>query len=310
MGKKILQRLLYAGMVLLFLSLATFLLLQASPVDPVALRFAQMGTPIDPELAQEIRSNLGLDAPLPWQYWHWLTRLLQGDWGYSLTYGEPVFSLICVAAPQTARLAFGALCVALIITLPLATLAFYAQGRIGDFIVRVFSLLSISIPTFWLSLLLLLIFGVKLHWISIANGTNWQGMILPSIALGIWLAGLYIRRLRTALLEEAGKGYAQSARLLGVGERHVFLRNLLPNASLVLLPMLGISVGNILCGSAVIETIFGWHGMGEMMTTAILARDYALMQAYALWGGMAYILSNALADVLLLYLDPRRRKKL
>lgn len=147
--------------------------------------------------------------------------------------------------------------------------------------------------------------------ILVKNGTSntspsRAGVSTSCAALALWLAGLYIRRIRSALLEEAGKNYVLGARTLGLSERTVLWKYIMPNALMTLLPMLGITMGNIMGGSAVIETIFGWRGMGQLMTTAILARDYQLMQAYVLWGAGVFVAANFVADVLTLWLDPRR----
>jgi len=150
------------------------------------------------------------------------------------------------------------------------------------------------------------VLSVKLRLIPVVATDDLRGMILPSAALALWLAGLYIRRVRSALLEEAGKNYVLGARTLGLSERTVLWKYIMPNALMTLLPMLGITMGNIMGGSAVIETIFGWRGMGQLMTTAILARDYQLMQAYVLWGAGVFVTANFIADVLSLWLDPRR----
>lgn len=306
MARAILRRLLHMAVVLLAMTGGTFLLMRLSPVDPVALHFVAMGTPADPVLAAQIRAELGLDDPLIVQYVRWLGELFTGDMGYSIAFGSPVAVLIKEALPRTLELAALASFMALAVTLPLGILAYRRHGSRVDEAIRIVSFLGISLPTFWVGLLLILIFSVKLRLIPVVATDDLRGMILPSTALALWLAGLYIRRIRSALLEEAGKNYVLGARTLGLSERTVLWKYIMPNALITLLPMLGITMGNIMGGSAVIETIFGWRGMGQLMTTAILARDYQLMQAYVLWGAGVFVAANFVADVLTLWLDPRR----
>ena len=306
MARAILRRLLHMAVVLLAMTGGTFLLMRLSPVDPVALHFVAMGTPADPVLAAQIRAELGLDDPLIVQYVRWLGGLFTGDMGYSIAFGLPVAVLIKEALPRTLELAALASFMALAVTLPLGILAYRRHGARVDEAIRIVSFLGISLPTFWVGLLLILIFSVKLRLIPVVATDDLRGMILPSTALALWLAGLYIRRIRSALLEEAGKNYVLGARTLGLSERTVLWKYIMPNALMTLLPMLGITMGNIMGGSAVIETIFGWRGMGQLMTAAILARDYQLMQAYVLWGAGVFVAANFVADVLSLWLDPRR----
>ena len=306
MARAILRRLLHMVVVLLAMTGGTFLLMRLSPVDPVALHFVAMGTPADPALAAQIRAELGLDDPLVVQYVRWLGGLFTGDMGYSIAFGSPVAVLIKEALPRTLELAALSSLMALAVTLPLGILAYRRHGSRVDEAIRIVSFLGISLPTFWVGLLLILIFSVKLRLIPVVATDDLRGMILPSAALALWLAGLYIRRIRSALLEEAGKNYVLGARTLGLSERTVLWKYIMPNALMTLLPMLGITMGNIMGGSAVIETIFGWRGMGRLMTTAILARDYQLMQAYVLWGAGVFVAANFVADVLTLWLDPRR----
>ena len=306
MVQAILRRLLHMAAVLLAMTGGTFLLMRLSPVDPVALHFVAMGTPADPVLAAQIRAELGLDDPLIVQYVRWLGGLFTGDMGYSIAFGSPVAVLIKEALPRTLELAALASFMALAVTLPLGILAYRRHGSRVDEAIRIVSFLGISLPTLWVGLLLILIFSVKLRLIPVVSTDDLRGMILPSAALALWLAGLYIRRIRSALLEEAGKNYVLGARTLGLSERTVLWKYIMPNALMTLLPMLGITMGNIMGGSAVIETIFGWRGMGQLMTTAILARDYQLMQAYVLWGAGVFVAANFVADVLSLWLDPRR----
>ena len=305
----ILRRLCSMLVVLLVMTGGTFLLMQLSPVDPVALHFVMMGVPADPQLVAEFRAELGLDQPLIVPYVHWLRGILSGDLGYSIAYGVPVADLVRDALPRTLELAGLSVLFAAVIVFPLGLLAFYRHGKWADHAVRIISFLGISLPTFWVGLLLILLFSVHLRLVPVTATDGLRSMVLPAVSLAVWIAGLYIRRLRNALLEEGGKNYVMGAQALGLPKRIVLWRYIMPNALTGLVPMIGITLGNILGGSAVIETIFGWRGMGQLMTTAILARDYQLMQAYVLWGAGIFVVMNFIADLLCLFLDPRRMQE-
>ena len=305
----ILRRFVSMLIVLLAMTGGTFVLMQLSPVDPVALHFVMMGVPADPQLVAEFRAELGLDQPLIVQYAHWLCGILSGDLGYSIAYGVPVADLVREALPRTLALAGLSVLFAAVAAIPLGLLAFYRHGTWIDHAARILSFLGISLPTFWVGLLLILLFSVHLRLVPVTATDGLRGMILPAAALAIWIAGLYIRRLRNALLEEHGKNYVVGAHALGLPAHVVLWRYIMPNALTGLVPMLGLTLGNILGGSAVIETIFGWRGMGQLMTTAILAQDYQLMQAYILWGTGIFVVMNFIADLICLRLDPRRMQE-
>ena len=305
----ILRRFVSMLVVLFAMTGGTFVLMQLSPVDPVALHFVMMGVSADPQLVAEFRAELGLDQPLIVQYAHWLCGILSGDLGYSIAYGVPVADLVREALPRTLALAGLSVLFAAVAAIPLGLLAFYRHGTWIDHAARILSFLGISLPTFWVGLLLILLFSVHLRLVPVTATDGLRGMILPAAALAIWIAGLYIRRLRNALLEEHGKNYVVGAHALGLPAHVVLWRYIMPNALTGLVPMLGLTLGNILGGSAVIETIFGWRGMGQLMTTAILAQDYQLMQAYILWGTGIFVVMNFIADLICLRLDPRRMQE-
>lgn len=295
-------------LILLGLTWVTFLLMYLSPSDPVKIQLAGQGIPPDPAVIAQLRHEWGLDRPFMMQYLYWIGGVLQGNLGYSIKYGVPVASLISEAVPRTMALAGCSLALAFLMTVPLSLAAFRGRNRFWDYAVRLFSFISISMPTFWLGLLLIYFFSVRLHWIPV-DTTGPGGLILPSVTLAVWLSGLYIRRLRSALLEEYRKNYITGARALGLPGSVVLWKYLIPNSLPGVITMLGMTAGNLLGGAAVAETIFGWRGMGELMTEAIMARDYQLMQAYILWGAGIFVVMNFAADCLCLYLDPRREQE-
>ena len=226
----ILRRFVSMMVVLLAMTGGTFVLMQLSPVDPVALHFVMMGVPADPQLVAEFRAELGLDQPLIVQYAHWLCGILSGDLGYSIAYGVPVADLVREALPRTLALAGLSVLFAAVAAIPLGLLAFYRHGTWIDHAARILSFLGISLPTFWVGLLLILLFSVHLRLVPVTATDGLRGMILPAAALAIWIAGLYIRRLRNALLEEHGKNYVVGAHALGLPAHVVLWRYIMPNA--------------------------------------------------------------------------------
>mgnify|MGYP000852220449 FL=1 len=308
MKSGIMRRLLSLVLNLFIASILSFGILHLSPIDPVTLHMEQMGLSPSPELVAELRHKYALDEPIPVQYEIWLRGVWQGDLGYSIVFHTPVAELLAQAIPLTVQLAASAFFVSVLITLPLGLLAFFFRNRWVDRFIRFLSFGAIAIPTFWLSLLLIFLFAVKLGCLPVA-ATGAQGLILPTAALSIWMSGLYIRRLRTALLEEYQKEYIVGARALGLGRWKILFYYLIPNALPGLISMMGLTVGGLLGGSVVIESIFGWRGMGALMVEAITQHDYHLMQGYVLWGAGMFILANLAADILCYLLDPRQHEK-
>lgn len=302
------RRVIHMVVTLILLTLLTFFLLNLSPVDPVEMQLLRQGVAPDPSLIASMREQYGLDQPVYIQYIRWLLGLFHGDFGYSLAFSQPVSVLVGSAIPKTAALAFSSLLLSILVTVPLAFAAFHYYRRLPDLVIRILTFVGLAIPTFWLSLLLIYFFAVKLQLLPV-NARGAQGMILPTVALSVWMCGRYIRRLRGALLEEYRKNYILGARTLGLPRSMIWRKYLLPNALPGVISMLGLTMGNILGGSAVIETIFGWRGMGELMVDAILNNDYILMQSYILWGAGIFILVNLISDLLCLYLSPEAREK-
>lgn len=235
-----------------------------------------------------------------------MKNLLSGDLGYSLLFSMPVSTLLADAIPNTIRLSVCAMILSIVISVPLAIAAFRFHGRPLDLVIRFGSFFGITIPTFWLALILIYVVSVKLSLLPM-NTSGMEGLILPSAALAVYYVGLYVRRLRGALLEEHMKDYITGARALGLSDRVILWRYLMPNALPNVLTMLGISLGNLLGGTVVIESIFGWRGMGFLMVEAIKNNDFTLMQAYVLWGSGVFIVVNLVMDILCLWLNPQVR---
>ena len=290
MARILLRRLLMMLVILFLLSVITFLLMHTSDSDPVKLYMIRSGIIPTPELIAEVRVRYGLDEPIWVQYFVWLRDLLSGDLGYSLLFSMPVATLLADAIPNTILLAVSAMGLSIAISLPLAVLAFRFYARPLDLVIRFGSFFGITIPTIWLSLIFIYIF-------------------LPSLVLSVYYMGLYVRRLRGALLEEHRKNYVTGARALGLSDSRILWRYIMPNALPNIITMFGLSFGSLLGGTVIIEAIFGWRGMGFLMVEAIKNNDFTLMQAYVLWGAGIFILVNLAADILCLWLNPEVREQ-
>ena len=308
MGHIVVRRLLMMLVILFLLSVITFILMHTSPSDPVQLYMTRSGLVPSPELIAEIRAQYGLDEPIWVQYFVWIRDLLSGDLGYSLLFGMPVAVLLADAIPNTILLTVSAMALSIVISVPLAILAFKFHDRPLDLVIRFGSFFGITIPTFWLALILIYIFSVQLRLIPV-HASGMTALILPSAALAFYYVGLYVRRLRGALLEEHLKDYVTGARALGLSDRVILWQYIMPNALPNVITMFGLSLGNLLGGTVIIEAIFGWRGMGFLMVEAIKNNDFTLMQAYVLWGSGIFIFVNLAADLLCLWLNPQVREQ-
>ena len=303
----ILQRLASIVGILLVVTIGTFVLIKLSPIDPVSMKFNLLGATPDPVVVAQIREQLGLNDPWWQQYLRWLGQIVQGDFGESILYALPVATILGGALPNTLGLVSLSLVMGIVVTIPLGMLSAKYQDSWIDHGVRLVTFLALAIPSFWVGLLLLYLFGVKLQLVSVTNTTGFSAYVLPAVTLALWICGLYIRRLRNAILEVSRQPFVQGARALGLPEWMVYTRYIFPHVGLMLLPMMGVTMGAMLGGSAVIETVFAIKGIGYMMVQGIMARDYVLMQGYIIWITMVFIVINIIIDVLSVWLNPKRR---
>ena len=219
----------------------------------------------------------------------------------------PVTTLLKGALPNTLGLVSLALVMGVAVTIPLGIVSAKYQDSWIDHGIRLVTFLALAIPGFWVGLLLLYLFGVKLQLVSVTNTNGFSAYVLPAVTLALWICGLYIRRLRNAILEVSRQPFVQGARALGLPEWMVYTRYIFPHVGLMLLPMMGVTMGAMLGGSAVIETVFSIKGIGYMMVQGIMARDYILMQGYIIWITLVFIVINIIIDVLSVWLNPKRR---
>ena len=307
MVRYILKRLLQLVVVLLGVTFLTFMITQATPSDAAEMKYVSMGMMPSTELLEKTREEMGLNDPVLIQYGRWLGNVLHGDLGESSKFGESVWTQMTRKLPMTLKLAGVSLIVVIVFSFPLGILSAVKKNKVADYMIRFLSFFGVSMPNFWLALLLMYIFAVRLGWFKVVSTNSVQGMILPVATLTIPMISSYARQIRAALLEELNANYVIGARARGIPERRIIWGHVLPNAILPIVTLLGLSVGHLLGGAAIIETIFSWQGIGNMVVEAIRVRDYPLIQGYVIWMAIIYVTVNLIVDISYRLLDPQIR---
>lgn len=308
--KQLLYRLGQIVLVLLGISFITFALVMLSPGDPVRQMIAgNEDIIVSQQEIDALRAELGLDKPFVFQYLDWLGRALRGNLGFSYMVKKPVVEELMHSLPATVILSLASTLFMLAVAVPLGIYSAVKRNSIADYIVRAMTFVSISIPNFWMGLMLLWIFGLKLRWLPIVGGSvNLRNLVLPALTLGIVMAAKYARQVRAAVLEELNQDYVTGARARGMSESHILWKEVLPNAMLPLITLLGLSFGNLLGGAAVVEIVFSWPGLGYLAVQSIIYRDFQLVQGIVLWIALMYMIINLVIDISYNRLDPRLRK--
>lgn len=305
-NKKIIRYAIQILIVLFGVSFLTFCLIYIAPGDPAQVMLTECGLIPTPELLAHTRAELGIDKPFYIQYWKWLFGVLQGNFGKSYSLRIPVIQKIGQAFIPTCCLSFLSLFLMCVISIPAGILAAVKENKWQDYLIRMITFMGMSIPSFWLGLIFLSIFGVQLGLVSVSGGqADFRSVILPAFTLAIAMSAKYIRQIRHVFLEELGKSYVTGARMRGIRERDILGKHVLPNAMLPIITLLGISLGSLLGGTAIVEFVYNWPGMGRMAVKAIAAQDYPLIQAYVLIIAFLYLIINIAVDISYKYLDPR-----
>lgn len=297
-------------LVLLGISFVTFALVMLSPGDPVRQMIAGNEDIIVSQAEIEaLRHELGLDKPFIFQYLDWLGRAVQGNFGFSYMVKKPVVEELMQSLPATVILALASTAFMLVVSLPLGIYSAVKRNSVFDYIVRGLTFFGVSVPNFWMGLMLLWIFGLQLGWLPIVGGrVSLETLILPAATLGIVMAAKYTRQVRTTVLEELNQDYVVGARARGMSESYILWKEVLPNAMLPLITLLGLSFGNLLGGAAVVEIVFSWPGLGYLAVQSIIYRDFQLLQGIVLWIALMYMVINLIVDISYNRLDPRLRK--
>jgi ABC-type dipeptide/oligopeptide/nickel transport system permease component len=297
------RRLAWAVLVLLAITLVVFVVVHLSG-DPTALYMGPEGTREDYQI---LRAALGFDRPLPEQYGQFLGRALQGDFGRSLRHRQPTLPLVLARFPATLTLAAAAMALAVALALPLGILSALRRNSLLDTAGMMVALAGQCMPTFWLGILLILVFAVNLRWLPVYGGEGALTLVLPAVTLGVWAAARTARITRSSMLEVLGRDFLRTARAKGVGERAVVLRHALRNAAIPIVTALGLELGNLLGGAVITEAVFAYPGVGRLAVEAVVNKDVPLIQAVVFTVGSALLLLNILIDVLYAALDPRIR---
>ncbi len=308
--KKLGKRFLQILIILIGISFLSFLLIFISPGDPVTSMYASTGMMPSEEVINETREELGLNRIFIEQYSTWLWNCLHGDFGNSFSMHKPVAELLLSRLLPTIQLSLLSLVIMLAISVPFGVLAAVYKEKPIDHLVRGISFFGVSMPNFWVGLLLLYVAALKLRLVpTVSTEGGFKQLVLPALTLAFAMSAKYTRQVRTAVLEELNQDYVTGARARGLSERTILWRHVFPNALLPLVTMLGLSLGSLLGGTAVVEVIFGYQGLGNLAVTAITAMDYPLVQGFVLWIALIYMAVNLVVDISYEFLDPRIREK-
>lgn len=311
MGRYIIQRILILIPLLLAISLLTFILVHLAPGDPIATQFGMNMKRLEPERIEAIREELGLNDPLAVQYLRYLGNLLKGDMGQSLTTKKPVLDEITDRLPATIQLTLAAMFISLLLAIPLGILSAVKRGSFVDKLGMSGALLGVSMPSFWVGIMLMLLFSLQLGWLPSSgrgDGTtvgSIKALILPALTLGMALMGLTTRLMRSSMLEVLGQDYMRTARSKGLRSFVVLNRHGLRNALIPVVTIVGLQFASLLGGAVIVETIFAWPGIGRLAVNAIWRRDYPVIMGTVLVFAIVFILMNLLVDLVYTLIDPR-----
>lgn len=302
------RRLIQLIPILLGITILSFLLTNMASTDAVDIMESSRGIAMSEEEKEELREELGLDRPLAEQYILWLGNMIRGDMGESFVSGEPVLTAFLAKLPATIYLAVVSILATVIVSVPLGIVSAVKQNQFWDYLIRFFSFIGNSLPNFFVSLLLIYFFSLKLNLLPVMGSSGgWKSIILPAATLAISMTSKYVRQIRAAVLEELEKDYVQGARARGVSEKRILFFSVLKAAMLTIVTLLALSIGSLLGGTAIVETIFMWDGVGKMAVDAITMRDYPVIQAYVVWMAIIYVIVNLITDLVYHFLDPRIR---
>jgi peptide/nickel transport system permease protein len=314
MAQFVVRRLIQFIPVMILVSIVVFLMVRMIPGDPAA---ALLGPNAKPEQVEAMRAQMGLDEPIWVQYFVWVSRMLGGDFGKSFINDFPVSKLILRKLPATVQLAVAALIVALLISIPLGIMSSLRRGHWPDHIATVYNSLAMGIPNFWLGILFVLIFALKLKvlppsgYVSLAEEpvAGLKFLILPALTLGIYISAILARFIKSSILETLNQEYVRTAHSKGLPSRLVVSRHILKNALIPLVTVFGLQFGGLLGGAVITEYIFDWPGLGNLLVHSILTRDYSIVQAVTILAVTVYLVVNLGTDLLYGLIDPRIRRK-
>ena len=322
LAKYILQRLIQLIPILLGITLLSFAMMHLAGGDAVTELYSNAGAAVSQDVIDAARAKRGLDKPFVIQYFVWLGGLLTGNMGISYISGRDVFSTFVSKLPATLLLTAASISLTVLFSIPLGVLAAVACDKsqsardvprrllyaLADYMIRFFSFVGNSLPNFFTALLLMHLFSIRLGLLPvISDGVTLRGAVMPALTLAIAMSAKYLRQVRAAVLEELHQDYVMGAKARGVRNSVILWRSVIRSSMLTMVTLLALSIGNLLGGTAIIENIFLWDGVGKLAVDAIAMRDYPMIQAYVVWMAVIYVLVNLMTDLLYHALDPRIR---
>ncbi|RFB34713.1 nickel ABC transporter permease [Brevibacillus sp. VP] len=305
MGWFIVKRLTSLLPILFGISLITFILLHLTPGDPAVAYLRASHIPPTDEAVASIRAELGLDKPLYIQYVNWLEKVVQLDLGISYVSKKSIWDEIVLHFFPTIQLAFASCILIIVISLPIGMISALYKGKMIDQVSRIMAFVSVSMPAFWLGFLFIYFLSVKLDLFPVLGRGTFAHLVLPSLTLAFPYIGTYMRLLRASTLENLNEPFVVYARARGLSERVIISRHVFKKSLLPVLTGLGMSLGSMLSGAVIVETVFAWPGMGSLFVTSILQRDYPMIQSCLLFMGVIFVVCNLLVDIAYAFLDPR-----
>ena len=302
------RRLLQLIPILFAITFLSYGMMRLAGSDVVEQKMENTGGTVSQEMIDAAREELGLDKPFIVQYVTWLGKLAQGDMGVSYVSGKPVFSTFVSKLPATLLLAVVSILLTVIVSILLGIWSAVNQNKAADYVIRTASFIGNSLPNFFVSLLLMYFFAIRLNWFPvISRDVSLQSVALPSVTLAIAMSAKYLRQVRATVLDELSKDYVLGAKARGVKFSTTMMKSVMKASLVTIITLLTLSIGSLLGGTAIVESIFMWDGVGKMAVDAINMRDYPIIQAYVMWMAVIYVLVNLVTDVSYRYLDPRIR---
>ncbi len=306
--KYIAKRLLQLIPILFAITFLSFAMMRLAGSDVVEQKMLNTGQVVSEQQLQMAKEELGLDQPFITQYLRWLGNLLKGDMGVSYVSGKDVFETFLSKLPATILLTLSSIALTIIISIPLGIVSAVYQNKFIDYIIRFFTFIGNSLPNFFVSLVLMYFLAIKLGWLPIiSKELSTMGIIMPTLTLTIAMSAKYTRQVRATVLDELSKDYIVGAKARGVRFSTTLFKSVLRATLVTIITLLALSIGSLLGGTAIVESIFMWDGVGKMAVDAINMRDYPIIQAYVMWMAIIYVLVNLFTDISYRFLDPRIR---
>lgn len=303
-----LKRLLQLIPILLAITFLSYGMMRIAGSDVVEQKMENTSGTVSQEMIDNARAELGLDKPFVVQYFTWLGNLLRGDMGTSYVSNKPVFSTFVSKLPATLLLTAVSILLTVLISIPLGIWSAVKQNTATDYVIRTASFIGNSLPSFFVSLLLMYFFAIRLGWFPvISGGVSLQSVALPALTLAIAMSAKYLRQVRATVLDELSKDYVLGARARGVKFSTTLIRSVMKASLVTIITLLTLSIGSLLGGTAIVESIFMWDGVGKLAVDAINMRDYPIIQAYVMWMAIIYVVVNLITDLSYHFLDPRIR---